>query len=277
MPTIDSHFAVAWTGVGSLDADMGDPHILILGGTSEARQLAERLVHRGGAAITLSLAGRTKAPLPQAGRLRVGGFGGAEGLAAFLRKEKISVLVDATHPFAARISANAEAAVVLAGAPLIVLQRPEWTREPGDIWLPAGSAAEAAALLGSTPKRIFLAIGRNELDAFRNSAHRFLIRSVDPVEAPEAGFADAAFLLDRGPFDAAAEKALLREHGIEAVVAKNSGGEAAYGKIAAARDLGLPVILIARPRAGRSTDAGSVAEAFTRVLQAAGLPAERGE
>ena len=234
-------------------------------------------MRRGGAAITLSLAGRTKAPLPQAGRVRVGGFGGAQGLAAFLRDEGVSALVDATHPFAARISANAEAAASNAGVPLIVLQRPEWKQEPGDRWLPAGSAADAAALLGPKPKRVFLAIGRNELDAFRGLPHRFLIRSVDPVEAPEAGFADAAFLLERGPFDRDAEEALLREHRIEMVVTKNSGGEATYGKIAAARELGLPAIMIARPRAGRSTDAGSVAEAFSRTLHAAGLPAERGE
>lgn len=255
---------------------MEKPHVLILGGTGEARELARRLVGQE-LRVTLSLAGRTASPLPQAGDVRTGGFGGAEGLAAWLRGNHVGALVDATHPFAARISANADAAARQAGVPLVALERPPWTAVAGDRWLSAGSAAEAAALLGEARKRVFLAIGRQELAPFRAfPQHAYLVRSVDPVA--DDVLPGARFVLDRGPFEQAAERRLLEEHGIEVVVAKNSGGDATYAKIAAAREKRIPVVMIGRPRGPRAGAAAGVDEAFRLVLHAAGLPdQERGE
>lgn len=249
------------------------PAILILGGSGEARLLAERLAAHGGLDVTLSLAGRTQSPLPQAGRLRIGGFGGAEGLADFLREHRIAVLVDATHPYAARISANAEAASGLAGVPLVVLERAPWQPVDGDRWIAAQNVAEAAGMLGEAPRTVFLAIGRQELAPFRaHPQHRYVVRSVDPVGADQA-IPGAAYLLERGPFDAEAERALLEAHGVDIVVSKNSGGTAAYAKIAAARALGLPVVMIARPRPRPAGAAATVDEAVGRILHCAGLPA----
>ena len=197
--------------------------------------------------MTLSLAGRTSTPLAQAGELRVGGFGGAEGLAGFLREAGVDLVIDATHPFAARISANAVAAARMAGVPLIVLDRPAWARRQGDRWIEVARMTEAAVALGEAPRRVFLAIGRQEVAAFRAAPqHRYLVRSVEPV-APEDAPVQAEYILSRGPFAESDENALLREHGIDVLVAKNSGGAATYGKIEAARALGLPVVMVARP------------------------------
>lgn len=255
---------------------MHHPHVLILGGTGEARLLARRLVSAG-LRVTLSLAGRTASPLPQAGEVRVGGFGGPDGLAAFIRDNGVGVLVDATHPFAARISANADAAAGLARVRLVALERPAWEPVAGDRWTGVDSVAEAAAALGSVPRRAFLAIGRQELAPFAaHPQHVFLVRSVDPVELHV--LPNARFILDRGPFDEAAERRLLEENRIDVVVAKNSGGDATYGKIAAARSLGVPVIMVRRPRAPRPGAVGDVDAAAAQVLHAAGpLPEKRGE
>jgi precorrin-6A/cobalt-precorrin-6A reductase len=246
--------------------------ILILGGTGEARALAGRLAARG-FGVTLSLAGRTRAPALPDCDVRVGGFGGAEGLAAYLRGERVAVLVDATHPFARRISANARAAAERAGVPLLVLARPPWVAVPGDRWTEVTDMAGAAAALGAVPRRVFLAIGRQEVAAFRAAPqHRYLVRSVEP--AAEGDMPDGAVgILARGPFDVAAEARLLRAHGIEVVVAKNSGGDATYGKIAAARALGLPVVMVAREGV---PGAVSVEEAEARAAHLAGLAAKRG-
>lgn len=253
------------------------PAILILGGTGEARRLAERLVASGGFDVTLSLAGRTTSPLQQAGRLRVGGFGGADGLARFLRDHRIDLLVDATHPYAAGISANAQGAAGAAGVPLVVLERMPWREAGGDDWIGAGSMAEAAARLGESPRAVFLAIGRQELAPFRDHPqHRYVVRSVDPVDAGQA-IPGAHCLLDRGPFDAVAERNLLVGHGIDVVVSKNSGGAAAYGKIAAARELGLPVVMIARPRRRPPGAVATVEEAIARIRHRLAPAAERGE
>lgn len=252
------------------------PHVLILGGTGEARLLAQHLA-REPLRVTLSLAGRTASPLPQAGEVRTGGFGGAEGLAAFLKENDIGVLVDATHPFAARISDNAEAAARLAGVPLVVLERPRWGEKTGDCWLPARDMDEAAALLGEAPRIVFLAVGRQELEPFsRHPQHAYVVRSVDPVDEGRR-ILGARYVLGRGPFAEEDERALLLQHGIELVVAKNSGGEATYGKIAAARKLGLPVVMVARPRLPDRGAVGSVGEAVERILHLADLPAARGE
>ena len=179
--------------------------------------------------------------------MRVGGFGGADGLAAYLSDDKVDLLIDATHPYAARISANAAEAARRAGVPILALRRPGWEPVAGDRWTMVDSVAEAARALGTAPRRVFLAIGRQEAAAFEAAPqHRYLIRSVDPVE-PTLAVPDALYLLARGPFPEADERALLERYGIDVVVSKNSGGEATYGKIAAARSLGIEVIMVRRP------------------------------
>lgn len=255
---------------------MSMAHILILGGTGDARRLAERLTAAGGTRVTLSLAGRTVSPLPQAGEVRSGGFGGPEGLAAWIAQHGVDVLVDATHPFAARISANARNAARISGVPLVALERPAWRQEPGDFWIAARDIAHAAALIGDEPKTVFLAIGRQELAPFAaHPQHAYLVRSVDPV-APGI-LPGARFLLDRGPFDEAAEHRLLQENGVGIVVTKNSGGAATYGKIAAARVLGLPVIMVARPAERHADPAATVDEALARLHQLVPPLEKRGE
>lgn len=255
-----------------------DPrHVLILGGTGEARRLAEALVREPALRVTLSLAGRTANPRAQAGAVRVGGFGGAEGLVRYIRENGVDILVDATHPFAARISENAERAAAEAAVPRIALERAPWHAAEGDRWVEAESVKHAAELLGATPRRVFLTIGRRELAPFAAMArHSYIVRSVDPV-APEDAPANAHFVLERGPFDEAAEQALFEENGIEIIVAKNSGGDATYGKITAARALGLPVIMVRRPRPSAKGGCESVEAAARCVRHLAGLPAERGE
>ncbi|WFP60232.1 cobalt-precorrin-6A reductase [Mesorhizobium sp. WSM4904] len=221
--------------------------ILILGGTTEARQLAGKLARREDFSITLSLAGRTESPVPQGVPVRTGGFGGAEGLAGYLREEHIDLLIDATHPYAARISANAAEAARQTGLPILALRRPGWEPVAGDRWTLVDSVTEAASALGTVPRRVFLAIGRQEAGAFETAQqHRYLIRSVDPVE-PRLAVPDALYLLARGPFVEANERTLFERYGIDAVVSKNSGGDATYGKIAAARALGIEVIMVRRP------------------------------
>jgi precorrin-6A/cobalt-precorrin-6A reductase len=221
--------------------------ILILGGTAEARQLAGRLAGRTGLEITLSLAGRTATPAAQPVPVRVGGFGGADGLAKYLVAERIDALIDATHPYANVISANAVAAVRRNGVPFIALRRPPWVAVAGDRWIAASDVREAVRAIGQTPRRVFVALGRNELAPFRDAPqHYYLIRSVDPVEPP-LPLPHVGYVTGRGPFSEADDHALMTEHRIEIVVAKNSGGTATYGKIAAARALGIDVIMLRRP------------------------------
>ena len=220
--------------------------VLILGGTHEAFQLAEQLAAQGGVDFVSSLAGRTREPRLPKGQVRTGGFGGAEGLADYLRAERITHLVNATHPFAAQISANAVAAAAAAGIPLLRLLRPAWTVRQDDRWVAARHAAEAAELCRREGGRIFLTLGSGELEAFTeiHNAH-FLVRMVD---APERlPLRDYRVITARGPFSLQDELRLLAEHHIGLIVAKNSGGEATYAKIEAARRMGLPVIMIARP------------------------------
>ncbi|MER6013868.1 cobalt-precorrin-6A reductase [Streptomyces bluensis] len=221
-------------------------HVLVLGGTTEARELAASLATRPGVRVTTSLAGRVSRPEAQAGDVRIGGFGGAEGLAAWLREHRADAVVDATHPFAAAITANAARAAAAAGVPAVVLRRPGWRPGPGDRWHPADSLTEAAALLPSLGRRVFLTTGRLGLAAFTGlSEAHFLVRSVEAPEPPLPPHSEV--LLARGPFTVDGERALLREHRIDVLVTKDSGGEATAAKLVAARDLGLPVVVVRRP------------------------------
>ena len=223
--------------------------ILILGGTGEARALAEGLAERTGVDVVTSLAGRTKSPAEVAGETRSGGFGGAEGLADYMRTDRIDVLVDATHPFATEISRNAEAACARLDVPRLMLIRPPWPQEPGDEWIEVGSMNEAATRLAAFGRRVFLTTGQKDLAPMAQLADRwFLIRLVDPPDKA-LPLADYKVITARGPFSEADERAVMTEHGIEVVVGKNSGGAATYGKITKTRALGLPLIMIARPPA----------------------------
>jgi precorrin-6A/cobalt-precorrin-6A reductase len=219
--------------------------VLILGGTSQGRELAERLASDARHEPLLSFAGRTQSLQAPRVPVRVGGFGGGQGLATFLAQGGYQALIDATHAFAARISSNAVIASEGAGLPLLRLEQPAWRREPGDRWLDAADMDEAATLLGATPRRVFLAIGRLELGAFRAAPqHEYLIRAVDDF-VPE--LPRARVLAARGPFELAAEKALLLRERVELIVSKNAGTPATYAKLVAARELGLPVVMVARP------------------------------
>ena len=218
--------------------------ILILGGTAEARLLAAQLIEEGHS-VTTSLAGRTVDPVLPDGEVRIGGFGGADGLAAYLRDEQFDRMIDATHPFARRISENAIKASAMSGIPLEQRLRPRWQKQPGDRWKSVATLEAAAEALpqGAT---VFLALGRQYLDAFigRNDC-RFVIRMVDPPEAP-LGFSDHMLVLGKPASDPDREADLFTAHGITHLVCRNSGGPAGYAKIIAARRLALPVIMIER-------------------------------
>ncbi|MEN1889742.1 cobalt-precorrin-6A reductase [Streptomyces mirabilis] len=222
------------------------PHVLVLGGTTEARRLAAELAARPGVRVTTSLAGRVSRPGALDGDVRVGGFGGADGLARWLREHRVDAVVDATHPFAAAITANAARAAAAAGIPAVVLRRPGWASGPDDRWHWAGSLPEAAALLPSLGRRVFLTTGRLGLAAFAHlSELHFLVRTVEPPEPPMPQ--DMEVLLARGPFTPDEERTLLRAHRVDVLVTKDSGGEATAAKLTAARDLALPVVVVRRP------------------------------
>lgn len=249
-------------------------HILILGGTTEARQLAAKLATRGDLDILLSLAGRTENPVEQPVPVRTGGFGGAQGLADWLAGHKTDLLIDATHPYAARISANAAEAARISGVPIFALRRPGWKTVDGDRWTLVENGEEAVAALGQTSRRVFLALGRQEVAAFETAPqHAYVIRSVDPIEPP-LGVPDATYILARGPFAEADERALLGAHRIDVIVAKNSGGQATYGKIAAARQLGIEVILFRRPHLPDVPSAPDVS-AMAEMVDHFATPAEK--
>ncbi|MGW3356332.1 cobalt-precorrin-6A reductase [Streptomyces bungoensis] len=221
-------------------------HVLILGGTTEARRLAAELAGRPGLRVTTSLAGRVTRPAALDGAVRIGGFGGADGLAEWLRAHRVDALVDATHPFAGTITASAARAAAATGVPVVVLRRPGWRPGPGDRWHDTGSLAGAAAALPGLGRRVFLTTGRLGLAAFAHLADlHFLVRSVEPPEPPLPP--DTDVLLARGPFTVAGETDLLRAHRIDVLVTKDSGGGATVAKLTAARELGLPVVVVRRP------------------------------
>lgn len=222
--------------------------VLVLGGTGEAVAVAEALAESDGTEVILSFAGQTQErKLPRHGTVRIGGFGGVDALADYLRDSHIDYVVDATHPYAARISANAHAACQTSGLPLVRLQRPPWVARPQDNWMDAANNAAAARLCPKTGARAFLTVGRKELATYRDIDNVwFLIRSIERPRECDLP-ANHVWISGRGPFSVEDELALLRDHRIDVLIAKNSGGSGTYAKIAAARQLGLPVIMIQRP------------------------------
>lgn len=241
--------------------------VLILGGTGEARALAAALARRFD--VVTSQAGVTSRPRKIAGALRRGTFGGSDGLARHLAETRVAALVDATHPFARRMKANARTAAAASGVPLLVLARPAWPRRPGDRWIEVADAREAAEALASLGRRVFLTIGQRDLDVFARLRDRFfLVRAIE--RPPHFPFGDGRLLRARGPFRLADELALMRRWRIDALVSKASGGRATYAKIAAARRLGIPVVMIRRadptaPAACVETVAAAVAWLERRI------------
>jgi precorrin-6A/cobalt-precorrin-6A reductase len=234
--------------------------LLILGGTAEAVDLAAACAARSKVEVISSLAGRTRMPVLPPGEVRIGGFGGAEGLARFLVERGIDVVIDATHPFAAQMSAHAERACRDAGVPRLRLLRPPWVAVPGDRWIEVASLAEAAQRLPDLARRVFLTIGRRDLRPFAQLDLWFLVRT---IEAPGVlPLRQGHWLAGRGPFAVEDEIALLQMHAIEALVTKASGGGATYAKLVAARQLGLPVLMMRRPLPPPGPVVGSVAAAL---------------
>jgi precorrin-6A/cobalt-precorrin-6A reductase len=232
---------------------------LILGGTADANLLAETIA-RAGIDAVYSYGGRTRAPAGQRLPTRIGGFGGPNGLADYLRHERITHVVDATHPFAAEMSRNAVAACAQTGTPLLALERAPWLKAPGDHWIEVADIMSAVAALPECRARVFLAIGRQHIAPFaERTQHAYTLRFVDPPEGalPLSG---ADIIVSRGPFTLDGELTMMRERGIEWIVARNSGGAGARAKIDAARTLGLPVVMIARPLLPERTRVERVAE-----------------
>jgi precorrin-6A/cobalt-precorrin-6A reductase len=235
--------------------------ILLLGGTTEASRMAHALADARANAV-FSYAGRTGNPLPQPLPVRVGGFGGIAGMAEYLRAEGISHVVDATHPFAAAMSRNAVAACAETGAQLIAIERPPWRSVAGDNWVHTDDVSAAVAALPDVPKRVFLAIGRTQLHVFATAPqHHYLLRFIDDAVSP-LPLPNATAVTARGPFKLEGELELMRAHDIEWLVTKNSGGEAARAKLDAARALGVPVIMVDRPRLPVRKSVETVAEAI---------------
>jgi precorrin-6A/cobalt-precorrin-6A reductase len=225
--------------------------LLILGGTTEASALARRLAGRSDIHAILSFAGRTSNPATPPIPFRSGGFGGAAGLAAWLRDQRIEAVIDATHPFAQQISANAAAACGELGLPLAILGRPGWTQGDGDRWIRVADMAAAVRALGEAPRRVFLTIGGLQLAQFaRAPQHYYVVRTIERPQSIDMP-ASHRLILARGPFDVAGEVALMRDEGIEILVTKNSGAAATGAKLEAARQLGVGVVMIDRPAAGR--------------------------
>jgi precorrin-6A/cobalt-precorrin-6A reductase len=235
--------------------------VLVLGGTAEARALAAELTDRG-VRVVSSLAGRVANPRLPVGEVRIGGFGGPDGLARWLSEHDVDAVVDATHPFAERIGASAAEGTESAGIPLLRLQRPGWQAGPGDEWHWVGSLDEAATKITELGERIFLTSGRQGLAAFASCTDLwFLARCVDPPEPPLPPKLEV--LLDRGPYNVPGEAALLREHRIDVLVTKDSGGTMTTAKLVAARMRGIPVVVIRRP----SRPAASTVEDVPAAVQ----------
>jgi precorrin-6A/cobalt-precorrin-6A reductase len=241
--------------------------VLVLGGTGEARRLAAALVAEG-VDVLSSLAGRTAEPVLPEGPVRIGGFGGADGLADWLAEHRPGAVVDATHPFAAQITAAAASAAARHGTPLLRLHRPGWTPTAGDTWRFVDSLTAAAEAVAGY-RSVFLTTGRQGIRAFADLPGRVLVRSVDPPDEPLPP--GATLLLDRGPFSVADELALMREHEVDVVVTKDSGGHLTEAKLTAARELGLPVVLVRRPPLPDGVDTVATVDEALGWLERRGL------
>ncbi len=249
--------------------------LLILGGSADANRLVGALARDPRIDAVLSFAGRTENPIKPPIPCRIGGFGGVQGLIDYLRSERIDRVVDATHPFAAQMSAHAVEACAAAGVPLLALDRAPWQPQRGDHWIEVDTMEQAVAALGATPRRVFLGIGRQQLELFAAAPqHSYLVRLVDAPRAP-LPLPKVEIVVGRGPFTRANDGAMLRQFGAEMVVAKNAGGEATVSKIEAARDLGLPVVMVRRPATPPRPTVTSVIEVLDWLDQAV-APMERG-
>jgi precorrin-6A/cobalt-precorrin-6A reductase len=241
---------------------MNPVKLLILGGSGEAADLARALDGDARYDVTLSLAGRTSEPAQLPGRLLTGGFGGAKGLARVLAEERFDVVIDATHPFAVQMKANAVEAGKIAGTKFLAIRRPPWVPREGDRWIMVESLEAAAAAIGEEPKRVFLTTGRMELAPFRSAPqHLYIVRSVEapsPKDLPPR----VELITARGPFNLADERALLKTRAVDVIVTKNSGGAGAAAKLDAARALSLPVIMVERPRLPEAPSVETVADAL---------------
>lgn len=221
--------------------------VLILGGTGEAAKLAAIVSELAEIEVISSLAGRTQTPIVPTGSVRVGGFGGELGLVKYLRDQQIDYLIDATHPFAAKISWSAAAAAIEAKIPHLMLVRPAWEQTSGDRWIEVDHVEAAATVLETDATRVFLTIGRQQLAAFARLQNLwFLMRSIDPP-VPEMPVPPGITLLDRGPFTVEQERKLLTNYNIDKIVSKNSGGNATYAKVIAAREMGIAIVMVKRP------------------------------
>ncbi len=247
--------------------------VLILGGTAEGRELAQSITDRFGAAVEIinSLAGRTETPGALSGSVRIGGFDGVAGLHAYLLEQAIDLLIDATHPFATRISGNAAEAADLAGIPRLMLIRPPWPRHPLDRWIEVGSVEDAASVLPRAGRRAFLTVGSGEIDAFSALTDIFfLVRTVDEPKSP-LPLAGYQMTTGKGPFELAAERQLLAHHRIDVLVSKASGGKATEAKLIAAREASLPIIMITRPLLPPGERVETVEEAVAWLAAKSGL------
>ncbi len=240
---------------------------LILGGTSEARRFAARIAGDPRFDAVISLAGRTSAPLEQSLPVRIGGFGGVEGLMRYLVEERIDKVVDATHPFAARMSSNAQQACAALDIPLIALSRAPWSPVDGDRWIEVADNMAAVAALGAQARRVFLTTGRLGLaDFLQAPQHFYLVRTIDrppPGDLPPRH----ALILERGPFTVESELSLMREAQIDLLVSKNSGGNSTYAKIAAARALGIGIVMIAPPLRGQVDVVHDIEQAMAFLVE----------
>ena len=238
--------------------------ILILGGTGDAVKLAAKLATVPEIEVISSLAGRTRKPAALVGQVRIGGFGGATGLANYLQENSIDILIDATHPCAGQITCNGAIASQLANIPHLMLVRPEWGKVNGDNWIEVESLEAAAQAIPELVKRVFITSGRQQLEPFLQRSHIwYLMRSIDP---PDIELPNSKVLLDRGPFNLEQERQLLQDYQIEAIVSKNSGGSATYAKIVAARELGIPVVMVQRPARPEGEKVTDIKEAIAWLI-----------
>ncbi|MBD2297143.1 MULTISPECIES: cobalt-precorrin-6A reductase [Nostocales] len=240
--------------------------VLILGGTTEAAELGARVATIDGIEAIASLAGRTREPSRPSGNVRIGGFGGVDGLVEYLRQMKVDVLIDATHPFANQISDNAAAAANEVGIHRLMLIRPAWEKTTGDRWIEVDSNAAAADILPNQAKRVFLTVGRQELSTFAHLQDIwFLMRMIDPP-GKDTLVPPGIILCDRGPFILENERKIIVQHNIDTIVSKNSGGDATYAKIIAARELGVQVVMVKRPSVPMGEKVADVDGAVTWLL-----------